>query len=359
MGADLKTLFQSYLFAYVFWVTLSLGCMGLLLMHHIFRAQWGRAILRMLEAGSRTLPLMLVAALPIALMALPELYPWARPAEVAGDAVLKHRSVYMNPMGFMLRAAIYYAVWIGLSVVLNRSSLRQDRTGDQNEAQLRSNVSAPGLVAFVLSVTFAFNDWVMSVEPHWTSTIFGVGGLINGILGALALLTFLLMRQAGGGPLAAVVNKTVVRDLGNMMLAFTMFWAYITLSQFLIIWSGNLPGETAYYAARNASGWGPVGTILILGQFALPFLALVANRTKRTPGLLMCVAGWAFLFRIVDIYWIVMPSLRRTGFSPHWLDFAALIILGAVWFAVFAWSFASNPRIARHAPATEEVAGHA
>ncbi|MBM3493363.1 MAG: hypothetical protein FJX72_03420 [Armatimonadetes bacterium] len=323
----------SYLFAWVFWLCLSLGCLGVLLLHHLFRAAWGRAVMPALEAGVRTLPLMAALILPILVWGMPELYPWASGGH--DEAIHEHRALYMNMPFFLARSVFYFAVWIGLGTYLTRSTLRERRSGDRSLEQRRTNVSAPGMVVFVLTVTFAVTDWVMSTEAHWFSTIYGVWFITGQGLAAVALAAWWWRGRHSAGGVEEDADFPVSRDLGNLLLAFTLFWAYISLSQYLIIWSANLPEETTFYLRRSGSGWQALGAALIVGQFVVPFLALLSGKTKRSPRMLGLVAGWTLAFRVCDVYWIVMPSARAGSAAPTLADALAFVGIGIAWCAVY------------------------
>lgn len=314
-------MYGAFLFAWVFWLGLGLGCLGLLLLHHVFRAQWGRATLPALEAGARTLPLLFVLFLPVLLGGLPQLYPWA--GGRLEEHLLSHRSPYLNVPFFAARFAIFFAVWIGMAEFLVRS-----RRNSPEAVGLRSSFSSVGLVAFVLTLTFAMTDWVMTLEPHWSSTIYGVWLLSGQALAAVALLTFWYSGRRDAHP-------GVLKDLGNLLLAFTLFWAYISLSQYLIMWSGNLPEEADYYLKRSQAGWNGVALMLMIGHFLIPFLALLSGRNKRSAATLRLLAGWILLMRAADTYWIVVPSVRSGNAAPTVAEVIAFLVLGILWLGAF------------------------
>ncbi len=351
-------MFEGYLFAYVFWLSLSLGCLGLLLLHHVFRARWGRAILPVLEAGVSALWPMALLMAPIVLWGMPDLYEWSHGA--GGDHIYEHRAVYLNIPFFVARAILYFAVWLGLGTYLIRSSRRERQSGNPDLAQARTNVSAPGLIAFVLTVTFAMTDWVMSAEHHWFSTIYGVWFITGQGLSAVAMGALWWRRASAAGPADGHGDDfPVSRDIGNLMLAFTMTWAYISLSQYLIIWSANLPEETTFYLRRSADGWQDVAVGLIIGQFALPFLALLSGKTKRSPKMLATVAALVLAMRLLDVYWIVAPSVRGGSAVPTASDIGALVGIGVVWLGTFAIGLRSHMQARNAAGVTEEVLSHA
>lgn len=348
--------FGSYLFAWVFWLSLSLGCLGLLLLHQLFKAAWGSAVTPVLEAGTRVLPAMAVLIVPILLWGMHDLYPWTH----GGDAIDAHRAPYLNMPFYVIRTVLYFVVWIGLGTYLLGLQKRERVTGDSALAQRRTNISAPGLVAFVLTVTFAMTDWVMSTEHHWFSTIYGVWFLSGQALAAVALAAVWWSRQPHAAHEAGHGSEfPISRDLGNLLLAFTLFWAYISLSQYLIIWSANLPEETTFYLRRSSNGWNVAGAVLMLGQFLLPFLALLSGKTKRNARTLARVAVWVLVMRVVDVYWIVVPSVRDGGVMPTVADVAAFVGIGIVWVVLFTRALgraSGEPSATRPAA---EVASHA
>lgn len=347
---------HGYVLAYVFWVCLSLGCFGFLLLQNTVRGRWGLPLLRTFEAGARTLPLMAVLFLPF-LVYMRDIYSWARPETVAADPVLAHKAIYLNPAFFTVRAAAFFFVWILFTWLLSSWSRRQDRTGDPALEQKRVNLAAPGLVLFFLTVTFAFTDWVMSIDPHWVSTIYGVW-FAAGM--GLAALTFAIVLLTGSRDpqIEKLLTPNLLRDLGNLLLVLCMFWAYISLSQFLIIWSANLPEEITFYKNRTAPGWSEMGTLILIGQFFLPFLVLLATRPKKSPRSLRAIALWLLAVRLLDVYWVVMPTMRAS-IAPTAFDVVAFVGLGVLWIAWFRWQLASAERLPRYDARLREVADHA
>ncbi len=350
------SIYQSLLFAWVFWMTLTLGCLGLMLLHHVVRAAWGFPVLRLAEAGSKLLLPMIVVYLLIFFAGREHLYFWTHPNP---DPELKNKMWYMTWM--VPRTIIYLLILGALSWVVTRSSVREDRTGSIAERNLRTNVSSPGLVLFVLVLTFAFTDWVMSLAPKWDSTIYGFLFMADSGLTGLAFLSLVAVYGIKDAAYKAEINRTVTRDIGNLMLTFTMVWAYFNLSQFLIQWSGNLPDEIHYYYVRNNDSWRWLGAFLIFGQFFLPFLLLLSNRTKRTPSILAKVAGWIFFVRILDVYWMVIPAFRTNGPGGSMgIDLAVWAVFGLLWMAGFFFFLRQNTLLPRHAPyVPQEALEHA
>lgn len=327
-----ETFYSSYLFAYMFWISLTLGCLGLAKLHHTVRGSWGLAVLRLFEAGASPMMFVIFAILfaPI-LYGMGDIYHhWMHPE--AGDMVLAHKAAYLNQKAFILRGIGYFVVWIGFASFFRSSSRKQDETKDASLGALRSSVGAGSLIAFVLTLTFAITDWVMSLDPHWYSTIYGFLFVVYSALAALSLVTFIVTRYANAEPYSRVVTPALQKDLGNLMFMFTMLWGYMTLSQFLIIWSGNLPELTPYFATRNMAGWNILGAFNVFTAFFVPWLTLLSPRVKRNTNSLMWVAVLVFLMRIPDWYWVIIPFFRHTF---AWTDAVTFVALGAVWFAIF------------------------
>lgn len=341
--------FQSYLFAYLFWLGIALGSLGVTMLYHLVGGAWGFVVRRPQEAAAMTLPLLALLFVPL-LFGLRDLYLWARPEVVAGDPLLQHKSPYLNVPFFMVRTAVYFAIWIAIAYLLNRWSLAQDRTDDPALARRMRDVSRFGLVLYFLAVTFAFIDWVMSIEPHWFSTIYGLiyvaGQGIAGFSFGIIAAGLLSSRTSIG----EVVTPARFNDLGNLLLAFVMFWAYVTLSQYLLIWSGNLPEEVVWYVRRSQGGWTWVIVFVIAFQFALPFLLLLARRTKSTVRVLAALATVIILVHLVDLFWLVTPPFRQAGVSIHWLDLAAPVGIGGVWVAAFVWLLKRKSLLPLHDP---------
>jgi len=326
--------FRSYLVAYLFAIGFPLGCLSLLMLHHLVGGNWGFVIQRLLEAGARTLPLMALLFLPIAVGAH-ELYLWARPEAVAADPLLQQKSLYLNLPFFYGRAVFYFAVWIVLGRLLSNWSVEQDHSGNADLTHRLQNLSGPGLVVYGLTVTFAMIDWVMSLEPHWNSTIYGMAFILSDALAALALVICVAAALFEQGRLARIAGADHFHDLGNLLLAFVMLWAYLGFSQFMIIWIENLKEEIPWYLHRTNGGWQIIALALVFFQFALPFVLLLSRAAKRRPRFLAGIASVVLIMRWVDLFWLVAPSFHTEGFYFHWLDLAALAGVGGVWAALF------------------------
>jgi hypothetical protein len=322
---------RSYLVAFLFWLGIALGSAAVVMLHHLVGGRWGFVIRRLLESATRTLPAMAVLLLPI-LLGVRSLYHWTHPA---GDHLLEHKAPYLNIPFFIIRAVIYFAVWIGVTWVLNRWSLEQDRTGAPGLVRRMQVLSGPGLLLYGLTVTFASIDWAMSLEPHWFSTIYGMIFMVGQGLATLAFVIAVLMLLSRYQPLSGTLTPDHFHDLGNLMFAFVMLWAYVSFSQFLIIWSGNLPEEIPWYLARLRGGWQWVALILLVFHFFLPFLLLLMRPIKRRAHVLARVAIAVILVRLLDLFWLVTPAFHPGKFHLHWMDVAAPIGVGGLWLAAF------------------------
>jgi hypothetical protein len=344
----------SYLAAFVFWIGVALGSLALVMLHQLSGGEWGVVIRRPAESAARTLPLMALLFLPVA-FALPRIYAWARPEAVAASAALQHKAPYLNPGFFLARTGLYLTIWIALAYLLDRGSRAQDRTGDPRAGARLRTLSGPGLVLYALTVSFASFDWVMSLDAEWFSTIFGVLAIGGQGLSALAFMVAVLVPLSAREPLTGRVRPMHLHDLGKLMLAFVMLWAYFNFSQLIIIWSGNLPEEIPWYVRRLHGGWSWVGLGLILFHFVLPFLLLLSRDLKRRPGSLVAVAVALLVMRAVDTVWLVAPELEplvapALGVAA---DVLALAGVGGIWVWFFLRQLERRPRGPRHDPALE------
>lgn len=361
LGGGVDQFFRSYLVGYIFWVGVTLGCLGLLMLQHLTGGAWGLSIRRVLEAGTRVLPLMLLLFLPIAIFGLSHLYEWMHISEVQEPAVrriLNAKRPYLNPTFFLIRAALYFAIWMGLMFLLNKWSAEQDRTANRQYSRKMQMLSGPGIILFVLTVTFASTDWVMSLNPEWFSTIYGLLYVAGWVLSAFSLVIAVMVYLATRKPLEGVVQAPHFHDLGKLLLAFVMLWAYFSFSQFLIIWSGNIPEETKWYLHRLRGGWGWVGIGLVLLHFALPFVLLLSRDLKRNARRLATIAGLIFLMRLIDTFWLIEPEFNRAHFKFSWMDLVAPIAFGGLWLAFFGWQMGLRPLLPFNDPNFEEAIEH-
>jgi len=338
---DREQLLRSYLYAYLYWTGMALGCLAILLLHHVVGGKWGMLIRRFCEAGARTLPIMGVLLIPV-LLGMGTLYVWTRP-EAAHDANIQRKAAYLNIPFFIGRAVFYFAVWYLYSSLLSKWSAEQDRTGDERLIGKMRSLSSPGLVVFTLTTTFAFIDWIMSLEPHWFSTIYGAMFMVGETLEAFAFVIALMILLSRLEPLREYVTPQHVHDLGNMMFAFMVLWAYLSFSQFLIIWAGNLPEEIPWYVSRLRGGWGWVALTLVAFHFAVPFLLLLMRGIKRREDRLFRVCLLMIAVRLIDVYWITVPAFYGQHLRIHWMDFVTPVAIGGIWLSAFFWQLKARP----------------
>jgi hypothetical protein len=288
------------------------------------------------------------------LVGLPFIYTWTQPATMAADAVVRSKRVYLNVPFFVLRAAVCFAVWLTLAFVLRRWSRAQDRTGDPRYADLMRKLSGGGIVLLGFTVTFASFDWVMSLDPKWFSTIFGLLFLGGQGLGAMAFAIAVAYLLSPRAEYARALKPTILNDLGNLMLAFVMIWAYLAFSQLLIIWAGNLPDEIPWYLRRISGGWNVIAIGLAVFYFAVPFLVLLSRGNKRRHRRLAAIAAGILVVRAVDLFFLVAPEFSPERITAHWLDLATLAAVGGVWLTMFVRQLGTQPLLAPNDP---ELAG--
>lgn len=339
----------SYSVAFHFWLAVSLGCLVVLMMQYLTGGAWGVLLRPVLETSSRGLRLLAVLFLPVAaalFLGSVSPYPWARPLDqvVHGAALdeLRDRAWLLNPPFVLARAVGYFAVWIAIGSFLRAWSARW-RAGDASSGEWLPGLSGPGLVAYGVTITFAAIDWVMSLEPFWTSTMYPPLYAVGQITAGFAFATIAVILLSRYPPLAGRVTPKHLRDLGGLMLAFVMIWAYLAFSQFLLTWSGNLPHEAFYYLKRMRGGWEWVGVGLIVLHFAVPFVALLFRDVKETGPALLWVAALVLAMRFVDVLWWVEPAFPHDdGPGAYWLlDAAAAVAVGGVW----VWWFVARLRL--------------
>jgi hypothetical protein len=334
----MDTLFKAFFYAYFFWFSVSAGCFALLLIHHAIRGAWALPFQRVLEAGTKSFIVMMPLFL-VLMAGLPHLYAWANPIP-ATDHVLQHKAAYLNVTGFLIRTLVTFAIWGFFAFVLIRSTQRQEKSLDAREADYRANWAAPGIVLFMLTATMTYTDWVMSRDAHWFSTIYPALLVVGQALAAISFSILFVTGKKRQDPYAKVLTPKLTRDMGNLMLALTMLWAYFTFSQYVIIWSGNLPEETGYFHSRTTPAWNWIGFTAVICQFFAPFLLLLSGRTKRTPEIIRQVAALVLFARVVDLYWNIAPFTVGHGHTPSPADFAlpfaaAFVVVGLIWLATF------------------------
>ena len=350
---------QSYLIGFIFWMGITLGSLALLMVQHLSGGAWGMLSRRVFEASTRNIWLMLLLFLPIA-WKLPVLYSWARP-DAAADEMIREKIAYLNPGFFYLRAVIFFVVWGALIVLLNRWSKEQDQAAPRLPGPMDRRfrvLAGPGLVLYMITITFMSVDWIMSLEPHFYSTIFGILTVGGQGLSTLAFTILVLASLARFKPVSEVAQPDHFHDLGKLMLAFVMLWAYFNISQLLIIWSANLPEEIPWYIARLKGPWMPIAVLVLLGHFALPFLVLLSRDIKRNASMLSWVALFVLAMRVVDLIWNIAPIFRHGATTIHWMDIAAVVGIGGVWLVFFVGNLAGRALVPAHDPYFTEAMAH-
>ena len=339
--SGLDRFYEAYLVAWVYWTGVGLGSLALLMVHHLSGGAWGVVIRRILEAAARTLPAMAVLGLPI-LAGMGHLYHWSHADVVASDPVIRDKALYLNVPFFIARYVFYFAVWSFMTMRLTAWSAEQDRTGDAALASKMGRLSGGGLLVFGLTVTFAVVDWTMSVNPHWFSTMWGLLYVVGQGLSALAFAIFVLARLSRERPMDHVVNASHFHDLGKLLFAFIMLWAYLSFSQFLIIYSANTAEEIPHYWVRAQNGWQWVGWALVAFHFVLPYVLLLSRDVKRDWSRVSRIALWVVGIRLLDYYWHVAPEFHE-GVSIGLLDIGLPIALGGVFVMLFAMQLRGRP----------------
>ncbi len=356
--AQPQQFFRAYLLGFMIWLGVTLGSMAILMLRHLTRGGWGMVIRRILGAAMRCVPLMTLLFVPIVL-GLPKLYVWARPLDSIADKHLREHlqevtQSYLSVRGFIFRAVIYFAVWNLLSFFLTRWSREQDHSGARDNTGRFKVLSGPGLILYGFTISFAAIDWVMSLDPSWISTIFGLLILIGEVLAALCFAVVIERILFRYKPMSELLKPEHVHDHGKLMLAFIMVWAYFSFSQWLIIWAGNLPEEITWYMRRLNGGWGSVGLFLVVFHFALPFVLLLSRPFKRDVTRLVWLAAWLMLMRYLDLFWLIEPNFSPT-LSLTWADLVVPVAMGGLWLAFFFRNLASLPLVPAYDAFAKEV----
>jgi hypothetical protein len=350
--------FHAYLLGFMAWLGVTLGSMAILMLRHLTKGGWGMVIRRILGAAMRCLPLMTLLFVPI-LFGIPKLYIWARPLDSIPDAHLREHlqqitKTYLSVNGFFIRAVIYFAIWNALSFFLTKWSAEQDHPHARDNSGRFKALSGPGLILYGFTISFAAIDWVMSIDPSWISTIYGLSVLIGQILSALCFAVVVERILFKYKPMSELLKPEYVHDHGKFMLAFIMVWAYFAFSQWLIIWAGNLPEEITWYMRRLHGGWQYVGLFLVVFHFVVPFVLLLSRPFKRDITRLVWLAVWMLLMRYVDLFWIMEPNFSQT-LSVTWLDVVVPVAMGGLWLAYFFRNLGSMPLVPAYDVFAHEV----
>lgn len=358
--------YRAWLIGSLLWLSVSLGSMGLMMIQHLSGGSWG-VFRRIFEASARSIPLMAVLMLPVLALGMGTLYPWSHADHVAADEILQHKAPYLNAGFFLVRAGIYFAGWSAIAYTLTGWSKRQD-DGEMAVNLRIQRLSGFGLVFYALTMTFAGIDWIMSINPHWYSTLFGF--LMLGGQG-LAALSFTIISSrflSQRAPMQELLKPHHFHDLGKLSLAFVMLWAYFNFSQFLLTYAANLIEELPYFLARTDHGWQYLAIFLLVFHFFVPFFLLLSRDNKRASSRMVVIASWLLFVRYVDLYMLVTPEFASTGqnlhlldgehasqFFVHWLDIAAPIAIGGLWVWMFTTQLMHRPLLAFRDPYLHEA----
>ena len=353
---DPEQFFRSYLIGWIYWVAIGIACLGWTMVYHLTAGGWGLVQRKTLEAGARTLPVLALLFLPL-VFGMESVWVWASP-ESAHDELIEAKRGFLNVPFFWARMAIYFAIWIFLAWFLSRQSRRQDETGDPSATVRMRTMSGPGVVVFVMVASFFSWDTLMSLNPHWFSSLYGFYFVSSTALTGMLFMAVTGWYLAQRDPWSKVFRAKHFHDYGKLMLALVMFWAYMALSQFLITWSGNVPEFTQWYFSRNQGGWKPYTVFLVVFHFFVPFLMLLSASLKRRPERLVRVAVYLLAMRWIDLYWQAAPTFYER-ITVHWLDLATLVAVGGVWVFVFVWQLRQQRSlIPLNDPYLPEVLGH-
>jgi hypothetical protein len=370
---DPAQFFRAYLPAYLYFLGIAHGCLVILMLYHLTGGAWGFLIRRILEAGTRTLPLLAVLFAPLA-WGIGYLYPWAQPELATSIKDIRDKQIYLNAGFFWARAAVYFVLWVGMAWLLSAWSRQQDHTGEPAAAARMVGLSGPGLIVYGMTITFAAVDWVMSLQPGFRSTIFGpwfaTGEILAGMAGALLVLAWILGPRrelhplvetpvrTSETPLAELVSVEALNDLGNLLFTFLIVWAYMTFFQFMLTWIADLPYDVSWYTPRGQGGWQYVAWAVFVAQFSVPFFLLLMRPIKRNPRALGATAALVLGMHLVYTYYQVLPSfVEATTLAQHWMDFLTPLGLGGLWLPYFLWQLTRAPLLPAH-DANRETAIH-
>ncbi|MEZ4473704.1 MAG: hypothetical protein R3F60_23525 [bacterium] len=341
--------FFSWLTAFMVFTTVSVGALFFVIIHHVARATYSAGLRRAAENVAANLPIMAVLFIPV-ILGLHTLFHWTHTEAVAEDPILQWKSGYLNETFFLIRAALYFAVWTALIWFFRRTSVAQDASGDPALTFKMRKYAPIGVLAVALSITFAGFDWMMSLDPHWFSTMFGVYTFAGSLVAFYAVQSLMVLWLSKPGRYENNLTIGVRHDAGKLLFAFTIFWAYVTFSQYYLIWYANIPEETAWFQHRLQGGWENVGRLVIIGHFLLPFWVLMSRHMKRNRTVLALGAGWMLTMHFVDLYYVIMPNFHTHGPHYHWMDLTAVLGIGGLWLAFIIRRFQKDAGVAHRDP---------
>jgi hypothetical protein len=335
-AANPKQFFFSWLVSFMFFLSLALGALFFVLIQYAAQGGWGIVLRRIGETTFAMLPVMAALFVPL-LFGLHDLYEWSHADAAEHDALLQWKAPYLNVPFFLIRAALFFGIWSFIALLYYRGSRGQDATGDPGVSARLRRLAGPSIIVLALTQTFAAIDWIMSLTPHWYSTMFGVYFFAGSFLGFIALLSIVAVAMRRAGLLDTVISAEHLHDIGKFLFAFTAFWAYIAFCQFFLIWYANLPEETTWYKARLEGSWTVVSLLMMAGHFGVPFSYLMGRAVKRRGWTLALGGTWLLVMHFMDIYWQVMPTLHPEGLRPSVLDLAAFLTVGGCFVAAASW----------------------
>ncbi len=334
--ANPRQFYFSWLVSFLFFLSLALGGLYFVLIQYATQGGWGIVVRRIGETIFATLPVMAILFVPL-LFGLQDIYSWTIPGAGEHDALLRLKAPFLNVPFFLIRAVVYFLCWSAVALLYYRQSRGQDETGDPAVSARLRRLAGPAIILLAITQSFASIDWIVTLSPHWYSTMFGVYFFSGAFVGFIALLSLLVPIMRRSGLLDTVINAEHLHDVGKFLFAFTAFWAYIAFSQFLLIWYANLPEETIWFRARITGSWKMLSIVLMVGHFAIPFLYLMGRTVKRKGWTLAAGGAWILAMHFVDLYWQVMPTLHPDGVRPTVLDVAAFVAIGGCFVAAAGW----------------------
>jgi len=330
---DHHRFFYSYLTSFVFFLSLSLGGMFFVIIQHLTRAGWSVVVRRLAEHLMKNVGLLAILFVPV-LFGLHDLYHWTHAEEVLKDYLLQVKAPYLNIPFFVARVVLFFGIWIWVARKFFNLSVAQDSSGDHSLTLKMQKASTYGILLFGLSLTFSMVDWVMSITPHWYSTMFGVYFFAGSAMAALAAISLLALILRRAGFLQDIIRTDHYHDLGKLLYGFIVFWAYVAFSQYFLIWYANIPEGTSWYGLHFAGSWNTVAQVLVLGHFALPFIGFMSKHMRRNLKVQAVVVVWMLAMQFVDIYWVIMPNIDKSGFHASWGDIACFLGIGGLFVAV-------------------------
>lgn len=346
---DKRQFYFSWLTGFAWILTISLGALFFILIHHITRASWSAGLRRAAENLAANLPFMVLFFIPV-LIGMHDLFHWTHTDVVAKDPILQAKKGYLNDTFFLVRAAFYFTVWTVMALWFRKQSLKQDESGDATLTFKMRSRAPLGILFFAITITFAAFDWLMSLDPHWFSTMFGVQVFAGGWVAFFAAISIIGLWMSKPGRFENTLTVGNLHDCGKLMFGFTVFWAYVSFSQYYLIWYANIPEETAWFYLRTHNGWENVGRLIIFGHFMVPFWVILSRHMKRNRTVLGLVAGWMLLMHFVDLYFIVMPTMHHHGLHPHWLDLTCALGMGGISAFLFVRRYLGAPGVAHKDP---------